>query len=229
MAKVRALIVPFLVALAWGIPAAWIAKRAWSARPAGGEVRELRIPLAPDTFRHVGATHVGAIAGPGVVWAGVLERTGFLKRAVRIQEVMTRFPGQEATFYPRVARIDFLTTHAGRWYNTYGYVPPEDVAAAIELGPDENGTFVARMDGHEVRVQGNPTFPTQVPPGVLAEALPAPLREQLATWCVISGDLSRVSRGHQTFQTLVATRLTNVVSALCCMSDHRACPAPPGR
>lgn len=231
MAKIRALIVPGLVALAWFIPAAWIAMRAWSPKEGGhGEPRALLIPLAPDTFRHVGATHVGLIAGPGHLWAVLPERTGAVKRAVRIHESMTQFPGQAST-YPRVARLELVTTAAtSRWYNAYAANTPADaVTAAIEFGPDDNGTFVARLAGHEIRVRGNPSFPTQVEPGALANAVSPQVREQLADWCVIARDLGRVSRGHQTFHTLVATRVANAVTSLCCMSDRGACPGQPVR
>lgn len=225
VAKVRALIRPGARALAWLLPGVWIAWRAANpAAPAELPPRPLLVPLAPATWQHTGATHVALVAGPGHLWAVLPERTRAAHRAVRIHEHVTQFPGQQS-FYPRVTRLELVaTTETSPWYDARAADAPRGATVwAIDYGLEHDGRFEVRVRDHALEVAGNPTFPAMAPPGALAEILSPALLDELRPWCEIANDLDRVSRNHQTFHTLVATRVANAVGALCCMSDMARC------
>lgn len=222
MAKTRIIItLGIWIAAAIAVAALAIAP----AFSAYGEARPILIPLTPATAAKTGVTHVGLVASPGRLWAVVADRDGHLTRGVVIHDEIARFSGQ-AQEYIRPTAIRFVVPPAAaRWYDVFAREGEAAVLAEVGYGHETGTGFAVATGGRTAIVVGNPAFPTQVTHGSAADLVTPELRDQLVTWCEIGPDLARISRHHDTYQSGLATRVGNALSALCCMSVEVGCAA----
>jgi hypothetical protein len=219
MAKTRIILIGIWVAAALGVAVLALAP----AFGAYGELRPILIPLTPETAAKTGVTHVGLVASPGRLWVVVSDRDGHLTRGVVIHDAIARFSGQ-AQEYIRPTAIRFVVPPAtARWYDVFAREGESRVLAEVEYGPETGTGFEVRTDGRRRMLVGNPAFPTQVVRGEIADLVPPGLGNQLVSWCEIGPDLARISRHHDTYQSGLATRVGNALSALCCMSVEVGC------
>jgi len=218
MAKAR-LFIGLWIAAALGVAVLALAP----AFGAYGELRPILIPLAPATTAKTGVTHVGLVASPGRLWAVVSDRDGHLTTGVVIHDEIARFSGQ-AQEYVRPTAIRFVVPPAtARWYDVFAREGEARVLAEVAYGHETGAGFEVRIGGAARTVAGNPAFPATATHAAIADLLTPELRDQLVTWCEIGPDLARISRHHDTYQSGLATRVGNAVSALCCMSVEVGC------
>src|SRR4029079_4827165 len=158
------------------------------------------------------------------LWAVQSDRDGHLTHGVVIHDAIARFPGERQE-YVRPTAIRFVVPPAdARWYDVFAREGEARVYGEIEYGSETGTGFEVRVGGGRPRaVVGNPAFPAKVPRGELADLVTAELGGQLDTWCEIGPDLARISRHHDTYQSGLATRVGNALSALCCMSYEVGC------
>lgn len=219
MAKARNVVIAAWVAAALGVAVLALAP----AFGAYGELRPILIPLQPATAAKTGVTHVGLVASPGRLWVVVSDRDGRLTRGVVIHDAIARFSGQ-AQEYIRPTAIRFVVPPAtARWYDVFAREGESRVLAEVAYGHDTGAGFEVRIGTGARTVAGNPAFPATAAPAAIADLVTPELRDELVTWCEIGPDLARISRHHDTYQSGLATRVGNALSALCCMSYEVGC------